>query len=81
VAAQSAAAPRRPLKAPMMEGFVVLVLAYQRGDVKSAKRLLVGEFSCRRGEKETTVASAAVVAWTVAVVASVGQVRGGWRAG
>jgi hypothetical protein len=80
MAAQSAAAPRRPLKAPMVEGFVVLVLAYQRGDVKSAKRLLVGgELSCRRREKEATVA-AAVVAWTVAVVA-VGDVRGGWRAG
>jgi hypothetical protein len=80
MAAQSAAAPRRPLKAPMVEGLVVLVLAYQRGDVKSAKRLLVGELSCRRCEKETIVASAAVVAWTVAVIA-VGEVRCGWRAG
>jgi hypothetical protein len=64
----------------MMEGFIVLVLAYQRRDVKSAKRLLIGELSCRRREKETTVATA-VVAWAVAVVTTVGQVRGGWRAG
>jgi hypothetical protein len=81
MAAQSAAAPRRPLKAPMMEGFIVLVLAYQRGDVKSPKRLLIGELSRRRIEKETAVASAAVVAWAVAVVTAVGEVRGGWRAG
>jgi hypothetical protein len=65
----------------MMEGFIILVLAYQRRDVKSAKRLLVGELRCRRGEKETTVASAAVVAWAVAVIATVGKVRGGGRAG
>ncbi len=80
MAAQSADAPRRPLKAPMMEGFIVLVLANQRGDVKSAKRLLIGELRCRRREKETTVASA-VVAWAVAVVTPVRQVRGGRRAG